>query len=53
MGLAQADVARGYNQRAAERFESALGLMQRLEPSPPEEVLAEVRGELARLNATQ
>jgi len=50
-GLATADVARGYQDRAIERFRSALQILQDLGSDAPPHAISEVRDELARLDA--
>lgn len=52
VGLAGADVARGYDDRAIERFRSALELIARLDSAVPPEYVAAIESELSRLTAT-
>jgi hypothetical protein len=50
LGLARADVERGYTTRAKERYELALRSMGLSHPPPPEDLLRLVRAELDALS---
>lgn len=49
IGLARADVERGFVERARERYRSGLTILERLGPAVPAGVLTEVRSELEAL----
>jgi len=49
LGLARADVNRGYRDRAQERYRLALGYMRSCEPTPPPALLKQIQDELSEL----